>query len=319
MLTEAHYDHARKEFVIHSPSKEAMKFWIGGAGKTASMTVVWAQLIIDGKTHGVHAFVVPIRDQKTYKPLPGVLIGDCGHKSGLNGIDNGFLMFDQVRIPKDNLLDRISGVDENGKFRTTVENEEKRFGLHLGALSGGRFFIATNCAALALQALTIAIRYANERRQFKGKQDRHEKRLIEYPLMKRRLMPLLAANLVMYRGSMYYIAQNDNNLENFMDVKNPQLEHLHAISSMLKAKVSWFANECIQECRQAMGGHGYSSYAKIGSLYNDNDINLTWEGDNHVLIQQTSKYVLEQAQRVLQKGKQSSNPLLQFLSDVCIS
>ena len=51
-----------------------------------------------------------------------------------------------------------------------------------------------------------------------------------------------------------------------------------------------------------MGGHGYSSYSKMGSLYNDNDINLTWEGDNHVLIQQTSKYVLEQAQKVIQKG-----------------
>jgi acyl-CoA oxidase len=89
------------------------------------------------------------------------MIGDCGPKAGLNGVDNGFMLFDKVRIPKDNLLDRISGIDESGKFRSLVENEEKRFGLHLGALSGGRFFIATNCSALTLQSLTIAIRYAN--------------------------------------------------------------------------------------------------------------------------------------------------------------
>lgn len=67
-----------------------------------------------------------------------------------------------------------------------------------------------------------------------------------------------------------------------------------------------------------MGGHGYSSFSKIGTLYNDNDINLTWEGDNHVLIQQTSKYVLEQAQKAIQKGQKSNNPLLHFLIDVSI-
>lgn len=40
-------------------------------------------------------------------------------------------------------------------------------------------------------------------------------------MMKRRLMPLLAANLVYYRASMYYINLSDSNVENFMDVKNP--------------------------------------------------------------------------------------------------
>jgi len=92
----------------------AMKFWIGGAAETANMSVVWAQLYINGKSHGVHAYVVPIRDPLTHKLLPGVLVGDCGPKSGLNGIDNGFLLFDKVRIPVGNQLDRISGVDEKG-------------------------------------------------------------------------------------------------------------------------------------------------------------------------------------------------------------
>jgi acyl-CoA oxidase len=103
-----------------------------------------------------------------------------------------------------------------------------------------------------------------------------------------------------------------------MDVKNPLIQQLHAISSILKAKTSWYASDCIQQCREVMGGHGYSSYSKIGTLYNDNDINLTWEGDNHVLIQQTSKYVLEQAQKAIQKGQISNNPLLHFLNNVII-
>jgi acyl-CoA oxidase len=91
-----------------------MKFWIGGAAETANMSVVWAQLYINGTKHGVHAYIVPIRDPLTHKLLPGVLVGDCGPKSGLNGIDNGFLLFDKVRIPVGNQLDRISGVDEKG-------------------------------------------------------------------------------------------------------------------------------------------------------------------------------------------------------------
>lgn len=144
-----------------------MKFWIGGAGQTANMAVIWAQLYIDGKCYGVHAYIVPIRDPQSHKLLPGVLIGDCGNKNGLSGIDNGFIMLDKVRIPKLYQLDRISGVDDNGKFRTLVDNDDKRFGLHLAALSGGRFMIATNCCTIALQAVTIGIRYCHERRQFK--------------------------------------------------------------------------------------------------------------------------------------------------------
>lgn len=100
-----------------------MKFWIGGAAETANNSVVWAQLYINGKNHGVHAYVVPIRDPLTHKLLPGVLVGDCGPKSGLNGIDNGFLLFDKVRIPAANQLDRISGVDEKGEFKSIIKND----------------------------------------------------------------------------------------------------------------------------------------------------------------------------------------------------
>ena len=52
----------------------------------------------DGQNHGLHNFLVQIRNQTTLSALPGVLIGDMGPKIGLNGIDNGFLMFDQFRV-----------------------------------------------------------------------------------------------------------------------------------------------------------------------------------------------------------------------------
>jgi acyl-CoA oxidase len=88
-----------------------MKFWIGAAANVANMSVIWVQLFINQNCYGVHAIVVPLRDSKTHKLLPGVLVGDCGPKNGCNEIDNGFILFDKVRVPVDNLLDRISGIN----------------------------------------------------------------------------------------------------------------------------------------------------------------------------------------------------------------
>ena len=72
------------------------------------MAVVFAQLITpDEKNHGVHGFVIQIRDKLDHKVLQGVVIGDCGQKLGLHGMDNGFMQFNHYRVPKDALLDRF--------------------------------------------------------------------------------------------------------------------------------------------------------------------------------------------------------------------
>jgi alkylation response protein AidB-like acyl-CoA dehydrogenase len=71
-----------------------------------------AQLVLDGKSYGPHVFVVPIRDLKTHEPLPGVTVGDVGPKFGLNTLDNGFVLFDHVRIPHENMLAKYAHVDK---------------------------------------------------------------------------------------------------------------------------------------------------------------------------------------------------------------
>lgn len=194
-----------------------MKFWIGAAAEIANMSVIWAQLYIDGKCYGVHPYIVPIRDKKTHRLLPGVLIGDCGPKNGCNNIDNGFMLFDNVRIPWENQLDRISGVDENGKFFSIVEGEEKRFGTQLGALSGGRFMIALNSSTMSLSGLAIAIRYTCVRRQFNNSPKDVENLLIEYPLTRRRMMPLLAQAVVYQSGNMEIARVWDANYKNILN------------------------------------------------------------------------------------------------------
>ncbi|RYZ66228.1 MAG: acyl-CoA oxidase, partial [Proteobacteria bacterium] len=97
--TTATYDAATREFVIHTPSESARKDWIGSAAEHARFATVFANLEVGGERHGVHALLVPIRNEAG-EPLEGVRTGDSGHKMGLNGVDNGRLWFDQVRIPR---------------------------------------------------------------------------------------------------------------------------------------------------------------------------------------------------------------------------
>ena len=75
------------------------------------MAIIWAQLIFEGKSQGPHPFVVPIRCKKTHRVLPGITIGDCGLKNGLNYVDNGYIILDDVRIPSYNLLGKIGSID----------------------------------------------------------------------------------------------------------------------------------------------------------------------------------------------------------------
>ncbi|CAH2208771.1 jg26519, partial [Pararge aegeria aegeria] len=102
--TQATYDVGTEEFVLHSPTITAYKWWPGGMGHTANYCVVMAQLYIKGKNYGIQPFMVQIRDEETHMPLPGVKVGEIGPKLGFNTVNNGFLGFDNVRIPRDRML-----------------------------------------------------------------------------------------------------------------------------------------------------------------------------------------------------------------------
>ena len=190
LRTTAVYDSGSGEFVIDTPDDDASKEYIGNAAAHGRIAAVFAQLEVDGEAHGVHVFVVPLRDEHG-NLCEGVRIEDSGEKMGLNGVDNGRIWFDGVRVPREALLNRYADVSEDGRYTSPIENANKRFFTMVGALVQGRVCISGASISAAKNALTIATRYGLRRVQF-GPSDQDEVPLLEYRTHQRRLMPLLA-------------------------------------------------------------------------------------------------------------------------------
>lgn len=188
MRTTAEYDVNTKQFILHSPDFEAAKCWIGNLGKACTFAIVYAQLYTpDGEHHGLNAFLVPIRDRKTLQPFGGVVVGDLGEKIGLNGVDNGFVMFNKYSIPKKFLLARNGDVSDDGQFISPIKDRKKRIGASFGALSGGRVNICGISNTYMTMAISIALRYSASRTQFKDDNDVDELPILEYQSQVNRL------------------------------------------------------------------------------------------------------------------------------------
>ena len=158
--------------------------------------MVFAQLEVGGESHGVHAFVVPIRVGG--QPAPGVRIEDDGLKLGLNGVDNGRLWFDGVRVPRRALLNRFADVSEDGVYESTIDNPNRRFFTMLGTLVQGRVCVGGAGINAAKVALAIAVKYADRRRQFEATSPDEEQLLLDYGIHQRRLLPLLARTYALH-------------------------------------------------------------------------------------------------------------------------
>ena len=284
LATTATHDPATHEFVIHTPTDADHKEWIGNAATHARMATVFAQLVIGEQRHGVHAFLVRIRDEAG-NPMAGVRLADSGHKLGLNGVDNGRIWFDNVRIPRDNMLARFARVSEDGTYSSPIPSSSRRFFTMLGTLVGGRIAVASGGLSAAKSALTIAVRYGAERRQF-GPKDRAEVPVLDYLSHQRRLLPLVATCYAL-TFALHDLAERYGETPEGAD-----LQEIEAEAAALKAMSTAHATRTIQEAREACGGEGYRAENRFMLLKADSDIFTTFEGDNTVLRLQAAKGLL---------------------------
>ncbi|MCT2291828.1 acyl-CoA dehydrogenase family protein [Janibacter hoylei] len=290
ILTTATYDSATDELVVHSPSPAARKDYIGGAARDARLAAVFAQLVVGEEQHGVHCVLVPLRDEAG-QPMPGVTIGDCGAKLGLKGVDNGRLMFDQVRVPRANLLNKYGDIDDQGRYSSPIESVNRRFFTMLGTLVRGRVTVAAGAGAATRSALTLAVRYGLQRTQFTYPDGEHEVVVMDYRAHQRKLLPRLAKS--------YALALAQNAMTGKLaDISTGEItdessqRELEARAAGLKAITTEHANDTIQACREACGGAGYMALNRFADLKADTDVFATFEGDNTVLLQLLAKGML---------------------------
>ncbi|MEZ4825291.1 MAG: acyl-CoA dehydrogenase [Bacteroidia bacterium] len=278
--TTATYDHETEEFIIHTPHYHAHKEYIGNAAVHGRMATVFAQLYTKGECYGVHAILVPVRDENG-NPLPGVTITDSGRKLGLNGVDNGRLWFDQVRVPRENLLNRFADVSPEGEYSSPITSDSRRFFTMLGTLVGGRVCVPVAGLSAAKTGLTIAIRYGSQRRQF-GPAGQPETFILDYQTHQRRLFPLLANAYAYHFAHRYMISR-------FLAQHEEEAREIEALAAGLKAMSTWNTTQTLQECREACGGNGYLAVNRFADLKADTEIFTTFEGDNTVLMQLVAK------------------------------
>jgi acyl-CoA oxidase len=284
LQTTATYNHHTGNLTIHTPTHTDGKEYIGNA-LHSRMAAVFCQLIVNGQKHGIHAVLVPLRDQNM-QLLPGITVEDCGYKIGLNGVDNGRIWFNMVEVPKANLLNKYGDIDSAGNYTSSIEKESKRFFTMLGALVAGRVSIALGSNTASKKALDIAITYALKRRQFPSSNPNTETLILDYPTHQERLFPLLAKSYALTFA-----------LENLREkfgaaYGQPDQREVESLAAGLKSYASWHALHTIQTAREACGGKGYLSENELGDLKADVDIFTTFEGDNTVLMQLVAKALI---------------------------
>ncbi|XP_034264504.1 peroxisomal acyl-coenzyme A oxidase 1 isoform X1 [Pantherophis guttatus] len=307
--TTATYDPATQEFILNSPTVTSIKWWPGGLGKTSNYAIVLAQLYTQNKCHGLHAFIVPLRQLGTHEPLPGITIGDIGPKFGYDEIDNGYLKMDNFRIPRENMLMKHAKVEPDGTYVKPLNAK-----LTYGTMVFIRSFIVGDAARSLARACTIAIRYSAVRHQSELKPGEPEPQILDYQTQQYKLFPLLATAYAFHFVGAYMKDTYHRITGNIQDGDLSELPELHALSAGLKAFSTWTASSGIEECRMACGGHGYSRCSGLPDIYVNFTPSCTYEGENTVMMLQTARFLVKTYTQV--SSGQIVSGIMSYLNDL---
>ncbi|CAG4986312.1 unnamed protein product [Parnassius apollo] len=295
--TQATYDPETEEFILYSPTLSSYKWWPGSLAHTSNYCVVMARLFIKGKSHGIHPFMVQLRDEETHMPLPGIKLGEIGAKLGFNNVNNGFLGFENYRIPRDRMLMKNAQVLKDGTLIAATNSK-----LTYGTMVFVRVLIVNNMANLLAKAVTIAVRYSAVRRQSQPKPNEPEPQILDYITQQHKLFITIATSHAFYINAMWLWEIYFNVNKDLGAGKLENLPELHAIACCLKPISTSDTTVLIERCRLACGGHGYMLSSNLPQMYGLATAACTYEGENTVLLLQAAR-ALVKAWSVRVEGK----------------
>jgi len=287
--TTATFDQDTDEFVINTPRISSMKWWPGGLGKSSTHAIVLAQMYIKGKHHGLHPFIVPLRSLDDHQPLPGVVVGDIGPKMAISNIDNGFLIFKNYRIPRQNLCMANSLVTRDGKFQVLRSDKS-----NYSTMMYVRVQIVGWAANCLLPATAIQIRYSAVRRQSSLKPGAPEAQILDYQTQQYKSFPALAAAHAINFAGQSIKKEYDHALPNLLKGNKKVMAEFHSHTSVMKAICSDITTEHTEILRRSLGGHGFMMQSGLAPLSISSLPLCTVEGENTVLYQQTARYLMKQ-------------------------
>ncbi|KAK1408075.1 hypothetical protein QVD17_39707 [Tagetes erecta] len=290
--TTATFDRQTDEFVMHSPTLTSSKWWPGGMAKVATHAIVYARLMINGHFHGVHGFIVQLRSLDDHSPLPGITLGDIGMKfghGGYNTMDNGVLRFDRVRIPRNQMLMRVSQVTKEGKF---LHSDVPRQ-LVYGTMVSVRQTIVADASKALSRAVCIATRYSAVRRQFGSHNGGPETQVIDYKTQQSRLFPLLASAFA-FRFVGEWLKSLYTDVKQRLEANDfSTLPEAHACTAGIKSLTTAATADGIEECRKLCGGHGYLISSGLPELFAFYVPACTYEGENVVMMLQVARFLVK--------------------------
>nr|KAJ0210056.1 hypothetical protein LSAT_V11C400167740 [Lactuca sativa] len=224
------------------------------------------------------------------------------------------LSLDNLRIPRENLLNSVANVSPDGQYLSAIKDPDQRFAAFMAPLTTSRIPIAVVAMNATKIGLAITIRYSLTRRAFSIRPNEPEVLLLDYPSHQRRLIPLIAKTSLIG----YYLKSNQ--LKQFMlflvhsslfqpDIAYEPFRSTNAhdvvVVVVVVATTTTTTTTTIIECREACGGQGINTENHVGHLKSEYDVQLTFKGDNNVLMQQVSKALLVE----ILAGKKRNKPI----------
>ncbi len=206
----------------------------------ADIFIVMAMTDKSQGTKGISAFIIE-------KGMPGFSIGKKEHKMGIRGSNTCELIFEDVKVPKENLLGKLG----------------KGFALAMQTLDGGRIGIAAQALGIAEGALDVTIEYVKQRQQFGKPIAAFQNTQFELAQMKANTE---AAKLLVYRAANCV----DNGLPYSVE------------AAMAKLVASRNASDVTRRCLQLYGGYGYTREYPIERMMRDAKITEIYDGTSEV-------------------------------------